>query len=1027
MDSEPVKHFNAELTSVYESKPPVTKTKIQEISKAAIKGLKYYKHVVFSVEKFIAKCQPEYKIPCLYIIDSIIRQSKHTFKQKDVYGDRFQKNMADTIEKLHNCPTEDKPKIARTLHLWVTHKVYPPEVINEYLNICKKHGVETDVAVVERMVKGEKADMSLYASGGKPREERKDKGSRERRSRFEASTPPGKPPPAAMAVASDETPEEGISEKTLLALLQETGNEFGGVFASDISTLRRAHQIVLMRLKEKVQKAHEARGDHIKNILSRGFNYSDDEDDAQDEPPKTFNQQEIQRQAFLHFLILVFSFAKQLLKESSVVSQLRELQNARFAAFNKIADEARQRTAASQAQAQNAAQNQFGLANLPGMPGASTASSMPNLPGLPPGLQLPPNLAGLPGFPQQGMPPLNFMNLISANPLLAAAVQNQIAAGLPPGLPPGFQGLPGLPPNLHQGLPPNLPSGLQPPTPTSMSQNMASMGLPFLQNRPPPNMLQGLPPNFQQLMQQGPPPEKPQDPQHNLPKDLAGQSSTAQLRSEMEKAMEERMSNSRDDRNRDGRDRRRDDRDRPNRDRSRERRRSRSRDRRDERRDPRGQETSETDRERDRKRRHMGLPPKAKSEHLIVASCTLWFGRLPANCSEEEIKVAIKDTAFPKRISLVGSKACAYVTLADRKAAYNVIAKYEKHLEIRSKSLKISWAIGPGLKNQEATYGEFWDGDKGISQIPWSKLPQNLIELTEGGWLDLASLPPHLEGKIDEFALPTHQGPINPLTGAPMPQFTGMPGINPQFTLPPAGLGMSGAPGMASGLVPPPQMGGGMPPPGMQLGMVPPPNFPGFPPQNGGFPGGRPGAPGPPMPGAPPPPFNGGPPPMGGMPPGGFNMPPPQRGGFNNSPNFRGGFEPRGNRGRGGFGQPMMGGDRGGFAGDRGGFRGRGWSGDNFRGGHGQWRGRGDGGFVPRGGFGGPPPMGVPLPDMTGFPGVQFPPPMNVHPNDDSQVSSTVNDDEPPTVNANVVTRAIDASLEKEKEAIADEPMDADN
>ncbi|VDK57299.1 unnamed protein product [Cylicostephanus goldi] len=55
MDTEVVKAFNAELTSVYESKPPLSKKKIQDISKAALKAKGYYKHVVFSVEKFLAK------------------------------------------------------------------------------------------------------------------------------------------------------------------------------------------------------------------------------------------------------------------------------------------------------------------------------------------------------------------------------------------------------------------------------------------------------------------------------------------------------------------------------------------------------------------------------------------------------------------------------------------------------------------------------------------------------------------------------------------------------------------------------------------------------------------------------------------------------------------------------------------------------------------------------------------------------------------------------------------------------------
>ena len=48
-----VKQFNAELSSLYEIKPPISKAKMTSITKGAIRSIKYYKHVVQSVEKFI--------------------------------------------------------------------------------------------------------------------------------------------------------------------------------------------------------------------------------------------------------------------------------------------------------------------------------------------------------------------------------------------------------------------------------------------------------------------------------------------------------------------------------------------------------------------------------------------------------------------------------------------------------------------------------------------------------------------------------------------------------------------------------------------------------------------------------------------------------------------------------------------------------------------------------------------------------------------------------------------------------------
>ena len=68
------------------------------ITKGAIRAIKYYKHVVQSVEKFIQKCRPEYKIPGLYVIDSIVRQSRHQFgAAKDVFAPRFA-NMRSSMD-----------------------------------------------------------------------------------------------------------------------------------------------------------------------------------------------------------------------------------------------------------------------------------------------------------------------------------------------------------------------------------------------------------------------------------------------------------------------------------------------------------------------------------------------------------------------------------------------------------------------------------------------------------------------------------------------------------------------------------------------------------------------------------------------------------------------------------------------------------------------------------------------------------------------------------------------------------------
>ena len=88
------------------------------ITKGAIRSIKYYKHVVQSVEKFIQKCRPEYKIPGLYVIDSIVRQSRHQFgAAKDVFAPRFAKNVQVTFYHLYKCADEEKVSFSDSTYL----------------------------------------------------------------------------------------------------------------------------------------------------------------------------------------------------------------------------------------------------------------------------------------------------------------------------------------------------------------------------------------------------------------------------------------------------------------------------------------------------------------------------------------------------------------------------------------------------------------------------------------------------------------------------------------------------------------------------------------------------------------------------------------------------------------------------------------------------------------------------------------------------------------------------------------------
>ncbi|KAJ7997596.1 hypothetical protein DPEC_G00230650 [Dallia pectoralis] len=132
-----VNAFNHELFSLMDMKPPISRAKMISITKSAIKAMKLYKHVVQIVEKFIKKCKPEFKVAGLYVVDSIVRQSRHQFgMDKDVFGPRFTKNITGTFENLCLCPTEERSKIVRVLNLWQKNGVFKIDVIQPLLDMA---------------------------------------------------------------------------------------------------------------------------------------------------------------------------------------------------------------------------------------------------------------------------------------------------------------------------------------------------------------------------------------------------------------------------------------------------------------------------------------------------------------------------------------------------------------------------------------------------------------------------------------------------------------------------------------------------------------------------------------------------------------------------------------------------------------------------------------------------------------------------------------------------------------------------
>ncbi|XP_065209577.1 SR-related and CTD-associated factor 4 isoform X2 [Planococcus citri] len=165
---EVVKAFNNELVSLYDIKPPISKAKMTAITKAAMKSVKFYKHVVHGVEKFILKCRPDYKIPGLYVIDSIVRQSRHQFGvEKDVFAPRFSKNLLQTFKNICTCPEDDKQKLVRVINLWQKHKVFPDDLLKKFLVMAEAGEDELPTLYNEEIEAIQKSSKKSPSSGKK--------------------------------------------------------------------------------------------------------------------------------------------------------------------------------------------------------------------------------------------------------------------------------------------------------------------------------------------------------------------------------------------------------------------------------------------------------------------------------------------------------------------------------------------------------------------------------------------------------------------------------------------------------------------------------------------------------------------------------------------------------------------------------------------------------------------------------------------------------------------------------------------
>lgn len=724
---EVVKAFNSELTSLYEGKPPISKAKMTAITKSAIKGIKFYKHIVQSVEKFVQKCRPEYKVPGLYVVDSIVRQSRHQFGQeKDVFAPRFTKNIHNTFQHLFKCPVEDRPKIVRVLNLWQKNQVFPPDVIQPLLDMANPAAVSG----------GDSAPSSDVVSDTKVNKNSVDNWK---------SWNHGNSIQDSVSGTGQETKTYALTQENLnLAMAAEAENAAPPDPELLVKLQSLASQLLTNRpgsssAAEEKPPSHQPPAPTVKfNKKLLDFDYGDEEEEEEEEsfeettkttefiapPLEDSGGQSSEPNA------IALSMAQNLLNNPELLKQLQQMQ------------QTLQQQSSEALRAQEAASS-----SVQSPPVTSASAAPPPMHSVPADSFANPDGSnsqrlspGLPPLPQTTQPQ-------TPNSSHAALQQTTQLANAPALVTPGYAGAPGAPvlPQVFQDT-----GALYPP--------VAPMGgIGFGGGSEPPGGFVPLaaPPADE------PPTSAPMETGGALPSYMSGGDLDERCGvvlgpggrdMDLRTAPGGLPSPGRD------RDRRRHSRSRSPRRRGRSRSRSPSRSsgnrygstsKGDRSRERETRESArEKERERERERRRKGFPP-VKKNCLSVCSATLWLGHVPKSVSEMDLHDTFGEFGTIVRIDMIPPRGCAYVCMDRRQDAFRALQKL-KNLKLQGSLIKMAWAPGKGVKGKELK--DFWEVDLGVSYIPLDKLPAdvNLLALEEGGVIDKDSLSDSLKEKYAE-------------------------------------------------------------------------------------------------------------------------------------------------------------------------------------------------------------------------------------------------------------------------------------
>ncbi|KAI9203694.1 uncharacterized protein BJ171DRAFT_509354 [Polychytrium aggregatum] len=126
--SKDLADFDREMAGLYDLKPPITASKMQAITRSALKNVKLYKNVVHAVEKFIQRCSPELKLIGVYVVDALARAAQK-IPDGEVFVGRFEEKLENMSNHLQYAPDRDKIKIRRTFGLWKKSQLFNAEML----------------------------------------------------------------------------------------------------------------------------------------------------------------------------------------------------------------------------------------------------------------------------------------------------------------------------------------------------------------------------------------------------------------------------------------------------------------------------------------------------------------------------------------------------------------------------------------------------------------------------------------------------------------------------------------------------------------------------------------------------------------------------------------------------------------------------------------------------------------------------------------------------------------------------------